>query len=187
MDGLSTAGQQRVMRDKARVFLALWPDPEVRAAMAKHQGLWRWPPKAARVRPEKLHLTLHFIGDVERRRLPELRLQLAVHFEPFHLSLGCAELWPHGIATLRPTEPPANLMHLQAELGASLQQLNLPVETRKFLPHITLCRRAGEATVSPQPPIIEWDVDGYVLVESEFDARRTYTVLARYPLLRLPP
>lgn len=71
-------------------------------------------------------------------------------------------------------------MSLQAELGAALQHLDLPVEPRKFLPHITLSRRAGQATMSPQPPLIEWDVNGYVLFESECDAHRTYTVLARY-------
>lgn len=173
-------GKQLVMQEKARLFLALWPDPEVRAAIAKYQDLWRWPPKAARVRSEKLHLTLHFVGDVERQRLPELRQQLSVPFEPFRLSLGSPDLWPHGIAVLRPTHTPPNLMSLQAGLGAALQHLDLPVEPRKFLPHITLSRRAGEATMSPQPPLIAWDVDGYVLFESEYDAHRTYTILARY-------
>lgn len=167
-------------RDKARLFLALWPGPEVRAAITQHRDAWRWPTKAAPVRPEKLHLTLHFIGDVERKRLPELQRQLRVHFEPFRLQLGYPELWPHGIAILRPLMIPDGIMQLQAALGCALRHLDLPVDAREFQPHITLARHAGEAALPEQQPLIAWDVDSYVLVESEFDADRTYTILARY-------
>jgi 2'-5' RNA ligase len=168
-----------VLRNKARLFLALWPGPEVRAAMAQYRDTWRWPDKAAQVRAEKLHLTLHFIGDVERERLPELR-QIHIPFEPFDLKLGYPDLWPHGIAVLRPHIVPAGLMQLQAALGSELQRLAVPFDAREFRPHVTLARRAGEAALPQQPAQIDWHVDGYVLVESEFDANRTYTVLARY-------
>lgn len=169
-----------MFRDNARLFLALWPGPEVRAALAQYSDVWHWPAKAARVRAEKLHLTLHFIGDVERKRLPELQQQLRISFEPFALQLGYPELWPHGIAVLRPHAIPAGLMQLQAALGSELQRLALPVDAREFRPHVTLARRANEAVLPPQQLLIDWHVDGYALVESEFDAHRTYTVLARY-------
>jgi 2'-5' RNA ligase len=168
-----------VLRDKARLFLALWPGPEVRAAMAQYRDTWRWPDKAAQVRAEKLHLTLHFIGDVERRRLPQFQ-QLYIPFEPFDLKLGYPDLWPHGIAVLRPHRVPTGLIQLQAALGGELQRLAVPVDAGEFRPHVTLARRAREAALLQQQALIDWHVDGYVLVESEFDANRTYTVLARY-------
>ena len=166
-------------RDHARLFLALWPGPEVRAAIAQYRDSWRWPDHVAQVRTEKLHLTLHFIGAVERRRLPELQ-QLYVPFEPFNLELGYPDLWPHGIAVFRPHEVAAGLKQLQATLGHELQRLAMPYDAREFRPHVTLARRAGEAALPQQQVFIDWPVDGYVLVESEFDANRTYTVLARY-------
>lgn len=168
-----------MLRDKARLFLALWPGPGVRAAMAQYRDSWRWPHKAAQVSDEKLHLTLHFIGDVERQRVSELQ-QLHIPFEPFDLQLGYPELWPHGIAVLRPHAVPAGLMQLQAALGGELQRLAVPFDAHEFRPHVTLARRAREAALPPRQALIDWHVDGYVLVESEFDANRTYTVLARH-------
>ncbi|MFY9327054.1 MAG: RNA 2',3'-cyclic phosphodiesterase [Georgfuchsia sp.] len=166
--------------DEARLFLALWPGPEVRAAITQYQNMWRWPRKTVRVRPEKLHLTLHFIGDVERNRLPELQQQLRVNIEPFRLQLDYSELWPHGIAVMRPRVIPAGIGQLQIALGHALQHLDLPVDAREFHPHVTLARRASEALLPEQQVLIDWDVDSYVLVESKFDAGRTYSVLARY-------
>ena len=129
---------------------------------------------------EKLHLTLHFIGDVERKRLPELQQQLRIPFEPFTLQFGCPELWAHGIAVLRPHAIPVGLRQLQAALGSELQRLALPVDVREFHPHVTLARRASEAALPQRQPLIDWHVDGYALVESEFDVQRSYTILARY-------
>lgn len=147
--------------------------------MARFRDTWRWPDDAAQVRTEKLHLTLHYIGDVERQRLPDLQ-RLRIPIEPFDLKLGYPDLWPHGIAVLRPHLVPAGLMQLHAALGSELQRLALPVDAREFHPHVTLARRASEAALPQQQPLIDWHVDGYALVESEFDANRTYTILARY-------
>ena len=166
--------------DKARLFLALWPGSEVRAAITQYQNTWCWPPRAVRVRPEKLHLTLHFIGDVERKRLPELQQQLQLPFGPFRLQLGHPEIWPHGIAILRLRTIPVGIQQLQDALGCTLRRLDLPVDAREFQPHITLARHASEAALPEQQPLIDWDVCNYVLVESKSDADRTYKILAHY-------
>ena len=71
-------------------------------------------------------------------------------------------------------------MQLQAALGDELQRLAIPFDAREFRPHVTLARRASEAALPQQQVLIDWHVDGYVLVESEFDVNRTYTVRARY-------
>ncbi len=166
--------------ETARLFLALWPDDGVRAAIAAHRDTWPWPAKAAPMRPEKLHLTLHFLGDVPRDRLPELRDALRIPLTPFTLHLGEPECWPHGIAVLRPLDAPPPLIALRNALADVLHRLDLPVEARPYRPHITLARRAFDTPPPAPPGPIEWPVHDYVLVESEPDARRTYTVLARY-------
>lgn len=75
-------------------------------------------------------------------------------------------------------------------LGHVLRRLDLPVDARESQPHITLARRAGEAALPEQQTLIDWDADNYVLVESEFDTDRTYTILASpnfySPCARLP-
>lgn len=166
--------------DTARLFLALWPGAEVRTALAAHRDTWAWPAKVAPMRAEKLHLTLHFIGDVARHRLPELQRELRVGIAPFQLRLGAPELWPHGIAVLRPSETPPELLQLRAALGCALQNLDLPVDPREFHSHVTLARRAFNAALPPAPAPILWPVQDYVLVESAADARRSYRVLQRY-------
>lgn len=166
--------------DTARLFLALWPEPDVRAALAQYRDMWRWPAKAAQVSPEKLHMTLHFIGNVERKRIPELARQLLLPFDPFDLQLGHPDLWRHGIAVLRPVAIPAGLAQLHAALGNALQRLALPSDPCEFRPHVTLARRASDAVPPEQLPALPWRVSRYVLVESEFNRNRSYTVLARY-------
>ena len=89
-----------------RLFVALWPDPVTRAAIAQWQRAWDWPPRAAPVKAERLHLTLHFLGDVPAGRLGEIAAGLRSPFEPFELEFGHGEVWPNGIAVLEPADTP---------------------------------------------------------------------------------
>lgn len=131
--------------ETARLFLALWPSPPVRAALIDYQKAWHWNVGASLVRPENLHLTLHFMGQVPHERLALLIKGLAVPFAPFTLTFGRPGLWPAGMAVLEPQTPPADFRRLHDTLGQALKRLELPVERRKFRPHITLARRAGGA------------------------------------------
>ena len=149
----------------ARLFIGLWPDDGVRAALADHQAGWRWPPRAARVARERLHLTLHFLGPVARDRLPALEQALGtVPPARFALRWDGTEVWPGGIAVLRPAPHPA-LLALHAALGDRLCALGLPLERRAFRPHLTVARKADGAEAAP-PPAGDWAVQGFVLVES---------------------
>ena len=74
------------------LFVALWPDSATRAAIAQWQRAWHWPLRAAPVRAERLHITLHFLGDVPGERLGEIAAGLQCPFEPFELEFG------HGVA-----------------------------------------------------------------------------------------
>ena len=166
------------MAQTLRLFIGLWPDDATRLALAGWQRAWRWPAGAAPVVPERLHLTVHFLGQVEESRLPELVAGLRLPpFEPFELRLGHAEVWPRGLAVLCPDEIPAGLARLHADLADALRRLALPVEARPFRPHLSLARKAAAAAPPAEAIELRWRVGGYALVQSE----RGYRTLASYP------
>jgi len=123
-----------------RLFVAIRPPEEVRDllidAMDDSPAL-RW------VGDEQLHLTLRFIGEVERPvandivaalgrvRFPSFDLQ-AVGVGRFEQRNGGA-LW----AGVQPKDP---VVALAAKVERALQQAGLEPERRAFSPHITLAR-----------------------------------------------
>jgi RNA 2',3'-cyclic 3'-phosphodiesterase len=163
-----------------RLFLALWPPVAVRRAIEDHARLWRWPAAARATPPERLHLTLHFIGAVPAARLEEVKRGLAVRSRPASLQLGTPELWAGGIAVLRGRDAPAALLDLHEQLGRALLALGLPVEQRPFRPHFTLARRAGGAVAPTGAPAIEWKSPGAYLLVQSLPAGQGYQPLANY-------
>lgn len=164
----------------ARLFIALWPDGAVRHDLAAWRDGWRWPRPATPVRTERLHMTLHFIGDVEGERMPELADSLQLPFEGFPLKFERADLWPHGVAVLEPEAVPAPLAELHAELANVLERLALPVDTRPFRPHVTLARRAAGASPPSSGPAIVWKIDRYALMASTLGPGGGYTTVREY-------
>src|SRR5438067_7582366 len=112
-----------------RLFIALWPSDAVRTQIAQWQSEWEWPQHAAVVRPERLHVTLHFLGDVAPRRVLDLKYVLKpIAAARFSLHFGRPDLWPHGIAVLRPDNSPIGLRSLHARIGLALAEIELPME-----------------------------------------------------------
>ena len=173
-------GELHAPRDIARLFLALWPGPATREGLVGWRDAWRWPAQAAPVRADKLHMTLHFIGDVPRDRLSDLTQGLDVPFGAFELCFGSASLWPHGLAVLQPEATPKPLLQLHAALRDALQRLVLPTEERVFRAHVTLARRAAGASPPADGPALRWRVRGYELMESRLGAAGGYKVVHRY-------
>lgn len=164
----------------ARLFLALCPGEDVKAALTAHGGAWQWNAGAARYTPADWHVTLHFIGPVARQRVDELCAGLAVPCVPFELRFGQPELWPHGLAVLLPEAVPEGLQQLHASLGQALQRLGLKTDPRPHRPHFTLARHAEQALLPVQRPVFDWHVEGYALMESTGEAGQRYRVLQRY-------
>lgn len=165
-----------------RLFVALWPPPAPRAALAAWAGQWQWPPTARRTSVERLHMTLHFLGDV----LPQYLSVLVQALQPpavpraFECGPGRAEVWRNGVAAWCPAEPPAALCDLHAAIGESLLSAGFKLETRQWRPHVTLARAAAGARSPAQPLHWSWPVQGWVLVESVSGAGGGYRILERY-------
>lgn len=165
-----------------RLFLALWPDEAARAALASWRDHWQWPAGAVPTGTDKLHLTLHFLGPVALELHTALDAQLRAVAAPhaFTLDFGRAELWSGGTAVVCPLALPEPLQSLHAKLAGVLQQLGLPVEQRPFRPHVTLARKARQAAVPPEGPIVQWRVgNGFALAQS-MPAGQGYRVLQRF-------
>jgi len=158
-----------------RLFVALWPDARQRAALAARRDAWEWPPAAAIVHADRLHVTLHFLGQVPADRVDAVREGIALPMTPFELTLREPRVWPGGIAVLEADAPPA-LLDLHVRLGLALDALGLSVDHRPYRPHVTLARKARGA-VPPGATPVPWQVHDYALVVS---AGGEYAVMQRY-------
>lgn len=150
-----------------RLFLGLWPTTKVRAALLSHAARWDWPASARPTRPEDLHVTLHFLGNVAVERLPQLRAGLEVAWAGGELVLDRPAVWPGGIAVLEAGQAGSELADLHSRLADALRALELPVEHRPWRPHVTLARKASGAHPPAVVEAVTWRAGpAYLLVQS---------------------
>lgn len=168
-----------------RLFFALWPDPVSRSALARWAQEVR-PVCGGRVmRPEGLHLTLAFLGDVPANRFDSACAAAGqVSASPFDLVLDRLACWSHNhIVWAGPSVLPPALSCLADDLAQSLGRAGFELEKRRFAAHVTLLRKALCLQVLPQPPVIPWAVRDFVLLESKpTDQGMCYQAQGRWPL-----
>lgn len=106
------------------------------------------------VKPDNIHLSLKFLGEVEETREPELRTALkraaGTGTEPRPLTLQVAGFGvfpdyhrPHVLWAGVTPEPGLEL--LQHGVEQAFAPLGFPTEARTFRPHVTLARSARDA------------------------------------------
>ena len=162
-----------------RLFVGLMPDDAVRDALVSHQRRWYWAAGRALL-ADRLHLTLHFLGEVDATREWALRNALAgVDVAPFELVLRTPDLWSGGIAVLRPNEHSA-LHDLHARLAERLLVVGIEPSRVAFNPHVTLARNAPNAAPPEAAPAVTWTVADFALVWSRKEVPVRYEVLERY-------
>lgn len=168
-----------------RLFFALWPDSRVRRRLTTAVRPLLDAAKGRAVADSRLHMTLAFLGAIPEDRVETvLAAGDQVAGERFRLGLDRWNWWRHSkILLLAPTAPPPGLDELVAELREALGDEGLPVERRRFKPHVTLAR--GCTGVRFRGPVdnVDWPVDEFVLAESEFhSAGARYNILRRWTL-----
>jgi 2'-5' RNA ligase len=107
------------------------------------------------VAPERLHLTLLFLGEVQEARVPAVidAMNSAVDLPAFDIAFGGAGVFPPRgaprVLWLGVTEGAASLTRLQHEIAERIRELGIPFDDRPFHPHLTLGRwresRSGRA------------------------------------------
>ena len=158
-----------------RLFVAIRPPGDVRDllidAMDDSPAL-RW------VGDEQLHLTLRFIGEVERPVANDIAAALdRVRSSNFQLRISGVGKFERrsGGALWAGVEPKTPVVGLAAKVERALQQVGLEPEHRAFSPHITLARwnrrnsEAVEAFLRRNSDLHSdpFDVDRFVLFESK--------------------
>jgi len=169
-----------------RVFFALWPDSTVRAALSAWQPALKRLCGGREMRPDTLHLTLVFLGDIASARLEALQLAAGeLSAQGFDLSLDEARYWVHNhILYNAPRSIPPQLSHLVRALEKSLLRHDFKFELREYHPHVTLLRKANwQDHPLPDMAPVHWRVRDFVLLQSApHDGVACYRVLAKYPL-----
>ena len=167
-----------------RVFFALWPGQTERTALAAWQTGLQALCGGRVMRPDTLHATLVFLGEVALSRLEALQLAAQeVAFEPFELCFDTARYWGHNhIAFAAPGNVPPQLARLAGDLERHLIRHRFRFERRPYKPHITLLRNAQWSDAElPVLPAVHWQVGDFALVQSLSDERGArYELLARF-------
>ena len=144
---------------------------------------------------EQLHLTLRFVGEVDRPIAGDLADGLSrVRADRFPLrvkGVGRFEQRNSG-ALWAGVEPKDPVIALAAKVERACQQVGLEPERRAFHPHITLARWKGRRTREVQDFIERraglatdpFEVERFILFESRLSRHGAhYEEVASYPLL----
>lgn len=162
-----------------RLFLALWPSPQARAAALRWQAAQPWPAPARLHDAANFHVTLPFLGAVALAQVPVLAGACAVAFPAFDIVLDHLEVWPHGIVVLAPSSLPAVLVDLHQRLTETVRTHGIALAPHEYRPHLTLARHgSGLIPAEGALPPVQWRVNRYVLAVS---AAGQYSVLQSYP------
>ena len=169
----------------ARLFFALWPDEDAALALAELSKSLATRAEGRPVPPEKIHLTLAFLGEVAPVRAEAARRAAATaRWRAFELVLDQVGSFRSAkVAWAGCAHAPAGLATLQGGLAEALRARDFVLEERPFAPHLTLVRKAAKAmTRAPIAPIV-WKAREFTLVRSETGTGR-YVVTDTWPLGR---
>jgi len=175
-----------------RLFAGLRPPAAIRERLLALMG---GIPGARWQSDDQLHITLRYIGEVDRRVAEDVALALGqVHFPAFEVALdGVGQFDSRGRpnavwAGIRPHDA---LVQLHHKLDQALVRVGLEPEHRAYLPHITLARMNGPSGIA-DPFLADhaalasplFGFGHFILFESHLAGEGAiYETVERYPLL----
>jgi len=182
-----------------RCFLAINLSLEAKDIIQRSMHAWQSMGAGIKwVRPENVHLTLKFLGDVEQENLNEISILLegiGARFRPFTIILDRTGLFP-GIKNPRVlwigiNGDMAALGRLKRDIEEGLQEYGFKSESKPFVPHITVGRVKKARPLPGQVAAFlntylenaSTTVSRFHLIKSRLTPKGPiYTVLNSYPL-----
>ena len=187
-----------------RAFVAVDLPEAVKAAISDQQRAFRTALSAGRgreddfkwTRPEAIHLTLKFLGEISARQATQVTeaLEGLESFEPFAVEVKGFGFFPNAS---RPhvfwvgVEAPPVLGQLANRVETAMERLGFPAEGRTFSPHLTLARFK---VPRPQPELVAliefqreftlgcFEVSGFFLFDSKLSPQGAqYRKIAHFP------
>jgi RNA 2',3'-cyclic 3'-phosphodiesterase len=187
--------------EKWRIFIAIELPEFIREKLIRHSMKLRELAPGAQAswsRPENVHLTLKFIGEVEQTRaaqLSEATERAAEKCTSFRVGVaGCGAFPPRGaprVLWIGLNDPQGKLAKLHAELEHECGRVGFAKEIRAFHPHLTLARlrkpdhakALAAAHQEMQFEGEEFKASEVLVVRSELSsAGSKYTTLSRHSL-----
>lgn len=173
-----------------RLFFALWPPLDATDRLGRIARSWVHEYGGRPTRPETIHLTLVFLGEVSEDLLPAvIHAAQVVRETLFELTIDQLGYWRHNrLLWAGCASPSLRLQSLVGALKCSLRDAGIPFDDDKriFIPHLTLVRKMPEARVPKMMPAVEpipWPCSGFALVCSELaKGGSVYRTLAEFRL-----
>lgn len=169
-------------RDKGRYFFAVWPDDSLRAALVEWRCVMRTDPAARAVPADNLHMTVVFLGSLAPPQVDAVR-RVAGHipWSGASLQLDRVGYWPRSrviwVGSRRGSE---RLAECSEQLRDRLRGLGFRIDSRHFVPHLTVYRKARRRPKWPER-VLAWSIDELCLVRSHLSkAGAHYEIVDRW-------
>lgn len=187
-----------------RAFIAIDFDDAVIQQLADLQNrLRRRLPSLRWVRPDQLHLTVKFLGEIDAARVTEIGAELtavAARRAPFVVrlkSIGCfGTRGSVRVIWVGVKDATGAVQRLAADCDAAMASLGFPPEDRPFSAHLTLARNKNPHLTREIHRAIETEqytafgeqtIASITLYQSELDSTGpTYTAVSTYAFQREP-
>jgi 2'-5' RNA ligase len=159
--------------DSIRSFIAIELPDELRVELGKIQNSlitsqqnWvKW------VKPDSIHLTLKFLGDISTDQIKEIRQAIedaTSEIPPFTLKIRDLGVFPNlkrvQVIWVGLDGDLEKLINLQKRIEENMDILGYPAEERGFTPHLTLGR------VRFQPPLSDLQKFTKLITETKFES-----------------
>ncbi|HEV2837011.1 MAG TPA: RNA 2',3'-cyclic phosphodiesterase [Pyrinomonadaceae bacterium] len=184
-----------------RIFYAFELTETLRARIQEHiQNLRDAVPEAAASwsRPENIHLTVKFFGNVDQEKVPVISAaaeRVAREFSPIHIEVGQTGVFPRPsrpqVLWIGVEDPSGKLLELQQRLENEFAVAGFPKEDRAFRPHLTIARirkpegakHLAQTHSGMQFTNVQLSLNDLILFRSELSSKGSkYTLVSRHRL-----
>jgi 2'-5' RNA ligase len=152
-----------------RVFIAIEIDSEIKNKLSEYLSkLKRTGADVKWVAPENIHLSLKFIGDIEKEALINMNKVISdavSSIEPFSISIGNIGAFPSlnkpRVVFVCVQEQGNNLLKIYERLDKGVEPLGIKKESRKYVGHITLGRVKSQKNISKLKNTLNSETERY--------------------------